>query len=378
MPELVPADRVQETSTTTGTGTLNLAGAVAQFRTFVAGVGTGNECTYLIEDADGASWEVGNGTVTDASPDTLSRDTILSNDNGDTSAITLSAGTHTVSLVNSARSVQIPKGFIQFDDPNYMTYDAAAVTDLDIAAGQGIVDGRFRTWSAINLATLTLVSGGGLMYVYLFDSGGSITAEVVTTAPAWDAGLGYWIKTGADTRRCIGWVLVWEPPTSGTERIMPFTATWDGARGIQIFYQLDTDGTDNAGPLRLVALGSQTSSQGPTQFDFTPASGPVTSGDVVPEAMITHWSCFLIVQYATTTGDGWGLVGPVQDSIANPTGSAHTVPVRQAQGTNGATGFIYPGLYNVPYGNGDPYYYLGVAGGTMGLYIDLAGAQAYI
>jgi len=91
---LVVKDRVKETTTTTGTGTLNLAGAVAGFQTFVAGVGTTNTTYYAIEDANGTAWEVGLGTVTDASPDTLSRSTILASSTG--SAISLSSGTHTV------------------------------------------------------------------------------------------------------------------------------------------------------------------------------------------------------------------------------------------------------------------------------------------
>ena len=37
---LVLNDRVKETTTTTGTGTLNLAGAQPNFETFVAGIGT--------------------------------------------------------------------------------------------------------------------------------------------------------------------------------------------------------------------------------------------------------------------------------------------------------------------------------------------------
>ena len=93
---LVVKDRVKETTTSTGTGTIELAGAVGGFQTFVAGVGSTNTTYYAIEDANGTAWEVGLGTVTDASPDTLARTTILANSNGDTSAITLSSGTHTV------------------------------------------------------------------------------------------------------------------------------------------------------------------------------------------------------------------------------------------------------------------------------------------
>jgi len=75
------ADRVKETSTTTGTGTYDLDGAVTGFQGFVAGIGDGNPCYYCVED--GTDWEVGIGTVTDATPDTLSRDTILASSNGD-------------------------------------------------------------------------------------------------------------------------------------------------------------------------------------------------------------------------------------------------------------------------------------------------------
>ena len=92
---LVVKDRVKETTTTTGTGTINLAGAASGFQSFVSGVGDGNTTYYAITDANGA-WEVGLGTITDGSPDTLARTTVLATSNGDTSAITLSSGTHTV------------------------------------------------------------------------------------------------------------------------------------------------------------------------------------------------------------------------------------------------------------------------------------------
>lgn len=99
---LVHADRVKETSTTTGTGTLSLAGAETGFRTFVAGIGNGNSCWYVIED--GADWEVGIGTVTDATPDTLSRTTILASSNGG-AAVNWSAGTKYVYCAHPAGKV---------------------------------------------------------------------------------------------------------------------------------------------------------------------------------------------------------------------------------------------------------------------------------
>ena len=75
---LVLNDRVKETSTSQGTGTINLAGAVSGFETFVAGIATGNETYYAIFEEGTANWEVGVGTVTDATPDTLSRTAITS------------------------------------------------------------------------------------------------------------------------------------------------------------------------------------------------------------------------------------------------------------------------------------------------------------
>ena len=75
---LVLNDRVRETSTTSGTGTLNLAGAVTGWETFVAGIATGNTTYYAIHEEGTANWEVGTGTVTDATPDTLSRTAITS------------------------------------------------------------------------------------------------------------------------------------------------------------------------------------------------------------------------------------------------------------------------------------------------------------
>ena len=69
---LVLNDRVKETTTSTGTGTINLAGAETGFKTFVAGIGNTNTTYYCIAHQSAAEFEVGIGTVTDASPDTLS------------------------------------------------------------------------------------------------------------------------------------------------------------------------------------------------------------------------------------------------------------------------------------------------------------------
>ena len=105
---LVLADRVQETTTTTGTGTVTLAGAVSGYQTFAA-VGDGNSTYYTI--AGGTEWEVGIGTYT-ASGTTLSRTTVISSSNSG-SLVTFSAGTKNVFVTYpSARAVPFNRAIV--------------------------------------------------------------------------------------------------------------------------------------------------------------------------------------------------------------------------------------------------------------------------
>lgn len=98
------ADRVHETTTTAGTGTYSLEGAVAGLRTFIDGVGTGATVTYTVEN--GADWEIGQGVVTTGSPATLTRASILKSSNSN-SAVNWSAGSKNVYLVASAERLVI-------------------------------------------------------------------------------------------------------------------------------------------------------------------------------------------------------------------------------------------------------------------------------
>jgi len=88
---LVVKDRVQETTTTTGTGTITLAGAVTGFQSFSV-IGDANTTYYAI--VGGAEFEVGLGTYT-LSGTTLSRTTVLESSNSG-SLVNFSAGTKNV------------------------------------------------------------------------------------------------------------------------------------------------------------------------------------------------------------------------------------------------------------------------------------------
>lgn len=128
---LVLKDRVQETTTTTGTGTITLAGAVSGFQSFSA-VGNGNTCYYAIVGE--TEWEVGFGTYT-SSGTTLSRSTILESSNGGT-AVNFSAGTKNVFVTYPAE-----KGIYLDDSGNAIGLGTPATVTLTNATGLPVSTG---------------------------------------------------------------------------------------------------------------------------------------------------------------------------------------------------------------------------------------------
>lgn len=176
---LVIADRVRETSTTTGTGTLTLAGAVSGFQTFSTAIGNTNTCYYTI--ANGSEWEVGLGTV---AAGTLARTTVLKSSNAG-SAVNFSAGTKDVFgtypadkavLTDSAQTLSsktIQAGtFTDGYTEEVVTANTSTAYTIDLANG------------SVQILTLTgnctftfptVVSGKGFTLLLLQDATGSRT-----------------------------------------------------------------------------------------------------------------------------------------------------------------------------------------------------------
>ena len=96
---LVLKDRVRETTTTTGTGAVTLAGPFSGFQPFSV-IGNGNTTFYAISDPNTGAWEVGIGTYT-SSGNTLSRDTVLESSNSG-SLVNFSAGSNDIILTQPA------------------------------------------------------------------------------------------------------------------------------------------------------------------------------------------------------------------------------------------------------------------------------------
>jgi hypothetical protein len=125
---LVIADRVKETTTTTGTGTVTLAGAVTGFQSFAA-IGNGNQTYYTIAGQSGGEWEVGIGTYT-SSGTTLSRTTVLSSSNSG-NLVNFSAGTKDVFVTYPAGRA------VERDTSNILTLDAGTTTVPPLAFQSG-------------------------------------------------------------------------------------------------------------------------------------------------------------------------------------------------------------------------------------------------
>lgn len=91
-------DRVMETSTTTGTGNLTVAGAVTGFQTFGSRYATNDTFPYFVEGVDAAGsptgeWESGIGTYNGSN--VVARTTVIYSSNGD-AAVNFSSGTKRV------------------------------------------------------------------------------------------------------------------------------------------------------------------------------------------------------------------------------------------------------------------------------------------
>ena len=148
-------DRVKETTTSTGTGTINLGGAETGFESFVTGIGNSNTTYYCIQAQGGSAFEIGVGTVTDASPDTLSRTAIISSSNGD-AAVDFGAGTKDVFCTLPASKAVIEDNSTNADIAGNLTI-GGTVDGVDIAARDAVLT------STTTTANAALPKAGGTM-----------------------------------------------------------------------------------------------------------------------------------------------------------------------------------------------------------------------
>lgn len=202
---LILADRVFETTTSIGTGTISLGGAPIGFRTFVAGCGNGAVVPYVIDN--GVDWECGVGTVTDGSPDTLSRDTILSSSNGG-SAVNWGAGTKNVILsipaARTASKTYVDEGFSvsgAINEAQGTNIASAATTNIASATGNYVTVTGTNTITALGTAQAgarrTVTFNGALTLTHnatslILPTGANIQTAAGDTAVFISLGSGNW------------------------------------------------------------------------------------------------------------------------------------------------------------------------------------------
>ena len=228
---LLLADRVKETTTTTGTGTVTLAGAVTGFRSFAV-IGNANTTYYTIAGQGTSEWEVGIGTYT-ASGTTLSRDTVLASSAGAPTKTTFSAGVKDVFVVYPATRTAYVDG---------VTVDTSG---LGASAGQLLYGSGTDTFSllAAGVSGQLLTSGGAGAPVWVNSAPygippGSITYRAANTPPT-----GYLKANGALVSRstyaalftAIG--ITFGAGDGSTTFALPdlrgqFPRGWDDARGV--------------------------------------------------------------------------------------------------------------------------------------------------
>jgi len=140
---LVLNDRVKETTTTTGTGTLTLGGAVTGFETFAAGVGNSNTTYYAVTLPGSSEFEVGLGTLSSDSS-TIARSTIISSSNSD-NAVNFSAGTKTIfCTIPASKSV-----FLDASGNATLGADLSVGDDLTVLGG--VIDFKSNSGSPASL-----------------------------------------------------------------------------------------------------------------------------------------------------------------------------------------------------------------------------------
>ena len=199
---LVLNDRVKETSTTTGTGDVTFAGTITGFDTFATGIGNDNTTYYAIAHRTADEWEVGLGTLSSDSS-TMERTTVLTNSDGNTSKITLGAGTKDIFCTFPASKTMD----MTLTTAGDILYASSANTPARLAKGTGLQVVQMNSgatapeWAASPQSLMT--AAGDVLYA----SGANTLAklakgsddEVLTLA----SGVPSWASGGVTAGFCI-------------------------------------------------------------------------------------------------------------------------------------------------------------------------------
>ena len=249
----VYADRVMETSVTTGTGPMVLTGALTGFRTFASVLTGGDTIDYAIQAVDDngvptGAWETGRGTY--SAPGQLTRSTLHASSTG--AFIDWAAGTKQVMLTQTAQSVRTLVKEAPADGNLYVRKDASwTPIDLEPVGSGGAGKHRYWRLQAASGAPAWNIQLQELVLTNTFDGlqkavGGTALASAGTAALAFDANTatrwsggegGGWIgyDFGAPIQIVEARIVVsggpsnWGRPTTGNIQFSDDGVTWISA-----------------------------------------------------------------------------------------------------------------------------------------------------
>lgn len=324
---LVLHDRVQEITTTTGTGSVTLDGAVTGYQSFAV-IGNGNTTFYCIAGQGTDEWEVGLGTYSSTGP-ALARTTVLSSSNSG-SLVNFSTGSKAV--------------FVTYPSEKSVNLDASGNVSALGTITSGVWNG---TTIPVAYGGTGVTSSSGANSVVLRDtnqnivankisqtvnnitaSGGTTTLTVASAFWQTLTGTGSEIITLPDaTTLPVGYWYIFDNDATGTLTVKDYaTTTLDviPAGGYSLFY-LDANGTV-AGSWNRAGLIPSEVNWGTNSLDLG-GSTVITNG---------HWHGSTIeTQYGGTGLTGFGSANYALYSSNATALTAGTLPI--AAGGTGQT-----------------------------------------
>jgi cytoskeletal protein CcmA (bactofilin family) len=170
---LTIADRVRETTTTTGTGTITLNGAVGNFETFTSNLSDGDTTYYAIVDANNSDFEVGLGTFA-SSGTTLARTTVIASSNSN-SAVSLSSGSKDVFITLPASKMIFQDASGNVTIPGDLTVSGDDITMGTNTSGNLLIaDGtNFNSIAVGSLSEISTVASDDV-FIAVDTSGGGL------------------------------------------------------------------------------------------------------------------------------------------------------------------------------------------------------------